>query len=425
MIMLVKRVGVPIGDGLWDMRYANDVDDYPLVVAIFDEDTQTWTSSMPVRYEFEVSNNGTVDLTDVVVSDPQLFGGLQILVGDLTVGQSKTIEQGYVDANYPDGIDLTDPNVCASGFGVMDNTASASGSSVRGDSNVAMDQANVRCVGRPSITIEKVVSKDGVTYDESVLAENGSDAFWKIIVTNDGDIGLKNVKVTDIGEGHNLDPLVPLFNLASGETKTFVYQQTGNEVNPVEVSELFEAGFCTTPFQYVNPYVNTATVMGDADADWTNESVSASDTASYLCQEQFNICTDGGGKPAGLTLLYNGTYDRDTAQEPFLNNGFYVVPLDATGPIPVSPVTVKLYDKQDPTPKDTITGVVFGTKMQILGKWRPDGGIPPNIVVEIIDPSDDTVLQTIGFHGSCSAPLLIGDELGGVTIWDFVPRTKQ
>ena len=146
------------------------------------------------------------------------------------------------------------------------------------------------------------------------------------------------------------------------------------------------------------------------------------DSALYSCTVQkVDYCEDNG-KPGLIKLQYNGTYDRDSVQDTpeFWNQGYYVDPPDATGPIAVSPVTVKLYDKNEL--EATHTGVVVGDTFDILGKWRPDGGVPPNVKVEILDGS--TAIQTIWFHGSCSAPLAIGDELGAVTIIGIEAKPK-
>jgi hypothetical protein len=362
-------------------------------------------------------------LTDVEIADPSLFGGLVISVGNLAVGETKLIESGFIDAVTQESVNLVETNVCQNMLGPIPNTASADGSSIRGDSNTAMDGASVLCVGEPSISIEKLVSVNGVDYFESVTAALGDPAYWKIIVTNDGSVDLTGVEVTDTGPGPDSVVLdLGTFDLAVGETKTFVYMTDVSDESIVEVPELYEAGFCSSPFPFSNPYVNTASASGDAASEYSsNESVSASDTASYACQQSFDICKDGGGKPGQLTMFYNGTYDSDNAQNvpEFIGNGYEVVP-NISGSIPVTPVTVKIYDKDEL--EVTYVDVTYGAKMIIDGKWRPDGGIPPNIKIEIIDPADSSILQTIKFHGSCSAPLLVGDEFGGVTIWSFLPK---
>jgi len=419
-IELVKRVGLPDGEGGWNMADANDEPPaFPLVVAEYDELNQVWTSSDVVKYEFEVTNTSFVALTDVVITDPTLLGGIEIQVGDLAVGESKLIESGFIDINHPNGIDLTNPNVCESGVGVMNNVASASGTSVVGPSNVSMDQANVRCVGKPSIKIEKFVSTDGDTYTEAVSTEPVDDAYWKIVVTNDGYVDLTNVVVKDEAEGGNLDPLVPAFDLAVGETVTFVYLSDGSEVNPVEVTELYEAGFCASPFPYANPYINTATVTGDADSAWLNESVSAFDTASYDCEERVFWCDANGGndKPNNIWFRYTGALDDN-------HQGASIATPDPALSVPAS-VFVEIYNDSNIPPNSAkqvaeLT-VALNGEFLLDPAWAQGGSgkVQPNTVFLIYDQDGGTLLQSVFLHTSCSEPLWIGDQFGVMKIVDI------
>ena len=51
-----------------------------------------------------------------------------------------------------------------------------------------------------------------------------------------------------------------------------------------------------------------------------------------------------------------------------------------------------------------------------IGGWHNDGRIAPNIYIEIWNEDATVLYQEITFHGSCSAPLVVGDSFGGVTI---------
>ena len=215
-----------------------------------------------------------------------------------------------------------------------------------------------------------------------VLAGTGGAAVLDGVVVNDVALG-----ITDY----------PIGYLAIGD---FVVLTDG------DISELFQADRCTA----TGSFVNTASADG-VSLEYPYGTVNDSDSATLVCQEVVDICATSG-RPSILKLEYNGTYDSDNHQ----GTAPIIVP-DGTGPIPVSPVTVDLYDKNQL--EATHVGVTVGTPMNILGSWTASGKIPPNIGVIVRD--GDTVLQSIIFHGSCSAPLIIGDEFGAVTIIGYTP----
>ncbi len=95
-----------------------------------------------------------------------------------------------------------------------------------------------------------------------------------------------------------------------------------------------------------------------------------------------------------LKLQYNGTYESDNEQD-------RVGVPDGNGPLPYSPVTVKLYDKD--TLEATINNVNVGDPLVVYGSWTPSGKIPPNISVAVFNGTQ--LLQFITFHGSCSAAI--------------------
>jgi hypothetical protein len=89
-----------------------------------------------------------------------------------------------------------------------------------------------------------------------------------------------------------------------------------------------------------------------------------------------------------------------------------IVPPDAV--FPDGPVTVLIYGKKGAL-LTTYTGVVAGDVLLIEDKVNKPYKIPTDIKIEIYDGG--TLLQTIQFHGSCSEPLNVGDELGAITIY--------
>lgn len=389
-IAILKEISIDGGPWL-------DANEEPWATAVFDLPD----NPVPAEYRLTVSNASTegVDLYDVVVNDLDL-NIVNYAVGDLLAGGDPVvIDSGDIQA-------LAVSSICG-GLGEVDNLAEATGTSAAGESNTASDPATILCVDKPSLSVLKEVSKDGSTWSPtSVSAVTGDDAYYRITVTNDGSVPMINVTVSD--DDLSIGPIA-IGDLDVGESVTVVHSVPVPDAGLVEEPDLYIPEFCGfVGFTFEN------TAVAEGASIYGGDSVNAEDSALYTCTvEKVDYCEDNS-KPGLIKLQYNGTYDRDSVQDTpeFWENGYYVDPPDATGPIGVSPVTVKLYDKNEL--EATHTGVTVGDTFDILGKWRPDGGVPPNVKVEILDGNDP--IQTIWFHGSCSAPLAIGDELGAVTI---------
>ena len=361
-------------------------------VTFFDADTEgdalTIQAPSDAWYRITVTNTGPVDMTNVVLSDGTL-GIFDYAVGDIASGNQVILTSGQIAKLYY-------PDRCT-GKGTFGNTVNVSGESVEtGSKSSDSDEAWLECTGTPDIQIAKDISVDGgVTWytgsTPSLLPPR--DALYRLTVTNTGTTDLDSVLVNDVTLGI-VDYSIGY--LAMGDTVV---------LSDGEIPELFKADRCTV----AGTFVNTA-VAGGTSLEYPYGSVSDSDSATLVCGEAVDICLVNGGRPTNLYLEYNGTYESDNAQ------GFVGIP-DLIGPLPVSPVTVELYDKD--AFEVAYYPVVVGTQLDVLGEWTKSGKIPPNIKVVVKDGS--TVLQTIKFHGSCSLPLIQGDEFGAVTIIGYKP----
>jgi uncharacterized repeat protein (TIGR01451 family) len=162
-------------------------------------------------FTITVTNTGDLDLVNVVVTDP-IAPGCEIVIGDLAVGESSTYECTVEGATE----DFT-------------NVATTTGEDEDGNVVTDDDDAEVDVLA-PSIDIEKTPD------DQTVLA--GRTAVFTITVTNNGDVDLFEVTVTD--------PITP-------SCEAFLGDMPIGEVMDYECA--FE--------NVVDPFTNVATVTGE------------------------------------------------------------------------------------------------------------------------------------------------------------------
>ena len=123
-------------------------------------------------------------------------------------------------------------------------------------------------------------------------------------------------------------------------------------------------------------------------------------------------------KPQVLTMRYTGGNDVTNPQEGKAK---------VSGDLSVPPGTVFIVastklDLEDSKNKiwfqDTVAlGETFDIRAEnVDGKTR----LGSTTFVQIFDEAGGTVLQTIEFHTSCSKPLSIGDQFGGITLEGFL-----
>ena len=172
-----------------------------------------------IDYTFIVTNTGNVPLTSVGVNDPKV-GAVSCPPGPLAPAAQRTCTATYV---------LTPADVDA---GVVDNTATASGTPPSGPPVTDGDSTSTPITRTPAITLDK---QAGSILD---LDANGADVGdtidYTFVVTNTGNVTLSSVTVTDPKVGA---VSCPAGDLAAGGSKTCTatYTLTQADVDAGEV----------------------------------------------------------------------------------------------------------------------------------------------------------------------------------------------
>lgn len=145
-------------------------------------------------------------------------------------------------------------------------------------------------------------------------------------------------------------------------------------------------------------------------------SVQGPDGSNPEACEQVPVC---GSKPAELEMLYNG---------PFSDGDFHsqdpdqvVIETFTEDPLP-NTVFIKAYDHLygKKNAGHLFEGSVdLGETFSFTGTKGRKALVPPKITIEI--HADGALLQRVSFHSSCSQPLNVGDQFGGVAIFGFTP----
>src|SRR5262249_48179878 len=144
---------------------------HPSITVAKTPDSQQVPSGSPVTFHIKVANDGDVALTNVEVTEAVAPVGWKS-IGTLAAGG---------ESEY----DGTKPNATAS----FTNTADVSGKPPVGDDVTDEDTADVTVI-HPSIDVQK-------TPDNQQIVAGGTASFH-IVVTNDGDVALTSVEVTDV-----------------------------------------------------------------------------------------------------------------------------------------------------------------------------------------------------------------------------------
>ena len=257
-IWLLKEVSLTGNDGDW--HDANTPADADVPQGAFGADAY---------YRITVTNDGTVDLRDVVVNDTNLNIS-DYSIGDLAVGASVVLTKDQIDKLFFEGRCST--------RGYLDNTAHVDGHSAEDDSLVqSEDPAVINCVGTTDIQIVKEISVDGGPWADAnaigdpdvPVVEAPHDALYRLTVTNIGTVPLVDPRVVDgiLGidvtlTGVTLMPNVP-YVITSGSTGF------GN---------LDAKNRCEGP----GDFVNTASVTADP-IDGVGDPVSDTDPAALVC----------------------------------------------------------------------------------------------------------------------------------------------
>ncbi len=215
-------------------------------------DSQIVETGGTATFSISVTNNGEVDLTDVTVSDPAA-PGCDATFASLAVGATETYTCSLADVTA----DFT-------------NTATASGTTPGGNTVEDSDTADVDVV-TPSILIEKT--------PDSQIVETGGTATFSISVTNNGEVDLTDVTVSD--------PAAPgcdatFASLAVGATETYtcsLADVTADFTNTATASGTTPGGNTVEDSDTADVDVVTPSILIEKTPD--NQTIRSGDTATF------------------------------------------------------------------------------------------------------------------------------------------------
>lgn len=173
-----------------------------------------------ITYNFSVTNNGNTTIEAVIISDPMLPGLVCPVIGPLAPGETVTFGSSPPSQVACTGNTYTvtqaDVDDRGGGDGDIDNTATGTavapgGGNASGDAtaNTPVDPA------APRLVVDK-------TANPGVVSSAGEVITYSIVVTNPGNVTLRDISVTDPMPGLSAVTCVPAapFTLAPGASAT-------------------------------------------------------------------------------------------------------------------------------------------------------------------------------------------------------------
>ena len=346
-----------------------------------------------IPYMIKVVNNGNVTVTDITVTD------------DLT-GNEWTIDQLEPGAyeEYQAEYTVTEADVMA---GKVVNVATAEGTDPEGEKVSKEDTETVETeISNPHLTVVKETTSAPANGESYVLGETIS---YKVVVTNDGNLTLKNVVVTDELTGD---------------------EWTIDSLKPGESSEAFNASHKVTQKDILKgSVVNEATAAGESpDPDKPDPGVDPGETEDptdnpnahlTVTKETTSTPENGAAYALGETI----TYKIVAANDGNLTLENVVVTDDLTGdewtidslkPGESSEVFTAEYKV---TEQDILNGTVLNVataKGDSPDPEKPDPGVDPG------EKEDPTVTPQPSLFVEKTAAA--GPE-GGFSLGDTVPYT--
>ncbi|PLT47987.1 putative internalin [Paenibacillus pasadenensis] len=146
-------------------------------------------------FEFELTNTGSVRLTNVTLNDPVL--GLVLTFDQILPGESVRYEQPYTPDVVPPG-------------GVLTNRAAAVSSGPEGEVRSNEASATLKVIAVPALALSKTADRAEVI--------QGNTVTYTIRVVNVGDVPLTNVRVTDVQLSLN----ETILSLPPGQEASFI-----------------------------------------------------------------------------------------------------------------------------------------------------------------------------------------------------------
>jgi hypothetical protein len=291
------------------------------------------TEGDAVIWTYVVTNDGEVPLTGVTVTDDR-EGAVACPKSSLAVGESMTCSGSGV-----------------AGTGQYANVGTVQ---AQGAGQAVSDSDPSHYFGEEppeaSVRIEKATNGHDADSGPGPQLTVGDPVTWTYVVTNDGEIGLTGVSVTDDREGAISCPKA---TLAVGESMTCTLSGTA------------VAG------QYTNLGTVTGTPQGGGSA------VSDTDPSHYHAEAPPPECGDCEGKVTRLTLRYLGA---------------------------VSGAHVQVTARRGPSHDPVFDGIVFpGDTFEVVGPASGNPGFSGTLGTEItirVNGSDNAKM-----HTSCSSPI--------------------
>ena len=303
-----------------------------------------------LTYTFNVTNDGNVNLTSVDVTDPMTgLSALSCGATSLAPNASMTCTATYT---------VTQADVDA---GSIYNTATATGTPPIGENVTDTDDETVNILQDPSINITKTMTNNA-DEDGSEDVSLGDTLTYTFSVTNDGNVNLTSVDVTD--------PMTGLSAISCGATSLVPNESTTCTATYVVTQADVDAG-------WIN---NTATANGTPPiggnvTDTDNETVNVPQDPSI---DVVKTSDATGTNQVGdvITYTYTVTNDGDVTLTGV------TVDDDLDGPVTLGVTTL--------APGDSTTGTLTHTVTQA----DLNAGSRTNIAdAEGTDPNDGTVID--------------------------------
>ena len=231
------------------------------------------TAGSTIAYSFVVTNTGNVTLTSVGVTDAKV-GAVTCPATTLAPGASTTCTKTYT---------LTQADVDA---GVVNNTATASGTPPTGAAVTATDSTSTSITRSPALTFDK---QAGTPTGNTA----GSTIAYSFVVTNTGNVTLTSVGVTDAKVGAITCPATTLAPGAS-TTCTATYTLTQADVDSGHVANSATASG--------TPPSGPATT---SSPDTTDTPLTAGPALGLAKHAGSVTDVDGNGIDAGDTIAYS------------------------------------------------------------------------------------------------------------------------
>ncbi|WP_446346317.1 beta strand repeat-containing protein [Coleofasciculus sp. F4-SAH-05] len=240
-----------------------------------------------INYTYTLTNTGNQTLTNVSLSDDNFTPADTSDDFNPTFDSTSDDGNGVLDVGetweYTASYTVTQTDI-DSGVNLV-NVATAD----TDETDPKTDDETVNVLQIPSITIDKVTS-DGVVTGDNIGVSAGQSITWTYKVTNDGNLNLSNINLSDDQQG----AITNLVDNGDGDSilapdETWVYEASGTAI--------------------FGDYQNIGTVTGDYTDDGETKSVTDADPSSYT-----GIAAPGVRTP-GFWINWTEVWDGDASND--------------------------------------------------------------------------------------------------------------